>query len=166
MVKFKIIPSITDPSTFKLCCTRERGNLPHSSDVFVQGIIKLTAFLLQKVCTVKRGRARPYKDNCFQLINSNLQYIHFNLTQEDTVTWSHSSLQRTRYNPQTSTLKFLQNQCIKNWRCISEGRIWPTAVSQKCCLLKIQNLPKCHMRLILPNTRHAFVSLGRHLAGV
>lgn len=34
----------------------------------------------------KRGRARFYKDNCFQLINSNLQYIHFNLTQEDTVT--------------------------------------------------------------------------------
>lgn len=42
----------------------------------------------------KRGKARPYKDNCFQLICSSLQYIHLNLTQEDTVNWSHLPLHR------------------------------------------------------------------------
>lgn len=138
MVKFKVTSSIADISTFKMCCTWERREVASFSALFKGS---LTAFPLWKVCTVKKGAEQdPTRTKCLQWITLNLS-IHCHLTRQDTAPT----------HPCTAHTWVPCSQCMRSWKCTSQGRMWPPARLQ----IKIQPFPQCQMGWTLPNTGHA-----------
>lgn len=108
MVKFKITRSIADVSTFKMCCTWEKREVASFSAVFVQGIIDSSPSM--KSLYNKKGTEQdPTR-------TKRLQWITPTLSPHTGGRCSHSSL---------STPEFLCDQCMRNWKCTPQGRIWP-----------------------------------------
>lgn len=127
------------------CVVLEKGGkLPLSLMSLFKG--SLTAFLLWKVCTVKKGQSKTLQSVC-------REWCPVCALIQDTAPT----------HPCTAHTELLWNQRTRNWRCTPWGRMWLPARQLQ---VKVQPFPKCQMGWTLPNTGHALGSLGGRWAGL